>query len=262
MKILQRNNVKITGNGERTILFAHGFGCDQKMWRFVAPAFEGEYRTVVFDQVGAGNSRIDQYEVASYASLDRYAEDVLEICSVLDIKDCIYVGHSVASMIGVLAALKAPGLFSKMVLIGPSPCYVNRGSYIGGFDASEMDYLLEVLDANYVAWARAMAPTIMGNLDRPELGAELSESFCRADPVIARQFARVTFLSDNREDLEKLVVPTLILQCSEDPIAPELVGKFVHSRIQGSSYIQLRATGHCPNMSSPDETIAAIRTFV
>lgn len=262
MSVLQRNNVQIYGSGSQAMLFAHGFGCDQNMWRRVAPAFQEQYQIVTFDHVGAGRSQIDQYDAQAYSSLHRYADDVLQICDALNLDDPIFVGHSVSAMIGVLAALKEPQRFEKLVLIGPSPCYINQHGYMGGFDQPTMDGLLNYLDENYLAWARAMAPSIMGNLDRPELGAELSDSFCRADPVIARQFARVTFLSDNRADLERLSTPSLILQCSEDPIAPESVGRYVHSKLNNSRFIQLRATGHCPNMSAPDETVAAMRTFV
>lgn len=260
--VLTRNNVKISGAGERSIVFAHGFGCDQNMWRFVAPAFKDRYRTVLFDHVGAGRSKTDGYDPATYSSLDRYADDLLEIYEALDLRDTVFVGHSVAAMIGMLAALKRPELFQRLVLIGPSPCYINRDGYFGGFDPDIMDGMLTYLDDNYLAWAQAMAPTIMGNLDRPELGAELSDSFCRADRLIARQFARVTFLSDNRADLGRLNTPTLILQCSDDPIAPDPVGAFVHKNVKNSRLVKLQATGHCPNMSAPDETITAIEAFL
>lgn len=257
-----RNNVKDSGAGKQAMVFAHGFGCDQNMWRFVTPAFLDRYRIVLFDHVGAGRSNTVGYDPLAYASLDRYAKDLVEIYDELDLSDSIFVGHSVSAMIGILAALKRPKQFQKLVLIGPSPCYVNQVDYFGGFEPEVMDSMLSYLDENYFAWAHAMAPTVMGNLDRPELGAELSDSFCRADPVIARQFARITFLSDNRADLSRLRIPTLILQCSNDPIAPDPVGLFVHQNVAGSRFVKLQATGHCPNMSAPGETIAAIDAFL
>jgi len=262
LSALKRNSVKVRGAGHAAMVFAHGFGCDQNMWRHVAPSFEGCFRTVLFDQVGAGNSEISGYDHAEYASLRRYADDVIDIVDALDIRDSIFVGHSVAAMIGVLASIKRPELFSRLVLIGPSPCYIDDEGYTGGFSRETIERMLDFLDENYVAWAQNMAPAIMGNLDRPELGAELVESFCRYNADIARQFARVTFLSDNRADLPLVTVPAAILQCTADPIAPDVVGQYVHAAIKGSSFVKLRATGHCPNISAPEETIAAIRTFL
>ena len=244
------------------MLFAHGFGCDQNMWRFVAPAFADSYRTVLFDHVGAGGSDTAAYIPDKYDSLRGYAADVLEICQELDLHDVIYVGHSVSAMIGVLAAVEAPGRFAKLVLIGPSPRYIDDEGYTGGFTADDIAGLLDSLDSNYLGWSSAMAPVIMGNADRPDLGEELTNSFCRADPQIAKQFATVTFTSDNRADLAAVTIPTLIIQCSDDVIAPEPVGQFVHAQIAGSTLVQLAATGHCPNLSAPDETVAAIRSFL
>lgn len=244
------------------MLFAHGFGCDQSMWRLVAPAFADRYRTVLFDHVGAGGSDLSAYDPARYSDLGGYADDVLRICAALDLEDVVFVGHSVSAMIGVLAANHQPERFDSLVLVGPSPCYVDDGDYVGGFSRADVDELLESLDSNYLGWSSAMAPTIMGNPDRPELGEELTNSFCATDPDIARRFARVTFLSDNRDDLPRVSVPTLVMQCSDDPIAPEAVGAFVHDAIPGSSFVQLAATGHCPNLSAPEETIAAIERFL
>ena len=262
MSVLKRNNVKISGNGQQSMLFAHGFGCDQHMWRFVAPAFENDYRIILFDHVGAGGSDLSAYNPQKYSSLDGYADDVLEICRALDVTGGIFVGHSVSAIIGVLAAIKEPERFAKLVLVGPSPCYINDGDYAGGFERADIEELLEVLDDNYLGWSSAMAPTIMGNPDRPELGEELTNSFCRTDPEIAKQFARVTFLSDNRRDLPKLKTRSLILQCSEDVIAPPSVGHYVSRTLADSRLVMMEATGHCPNLSAPDETIAAIKTFV
>jgi sigma-B regulation protein RsbQ len=260
---LRRNNVTVSGRPDgRAMVFAHGFGCDQNMWRFVAPAFEADHRVVLFDHVGAGGSDLVAYDAERYASLDGYADDVVEIGEALGLSGAIFVGHSVSAMIGVLAARRAPELFDRLVLIGPSPRYIDDDGYAGGFSREDIDELLESLDANFLGWAGAMAPVIMGNPDRPELGEELTNSFCRTDPDIAAQFARVTFLSDNREDLPSVSVPTLVLQCSDDAIAPGSVGDYVHRRIAGSTLVRLQATGHCPNLSAPAETIEAIRAFV
>ncbi len=221
------------------------------MWRFVAPAFEARYRTVLFDYVGAGGSDLRSYDPQRYSTLDGYARDVLEVCDALDLSDAVFVGHSVSAMVGVLAALAAPERFGALALIGPSPRYINEGDYIGGFTQQDIEELLASLDSNYLGWSSAMAPVIIGNPDRPELGVELTESFCRTDPDIQKQFARVTFLSDNRDDLTRLAVPTLVLQCSDDVIAPDPVGQYVHRNLPGSELVKLRATGHCPNLSAP-----------
>ena len=244
------------------MIFAHGFGCDQNMWRFVAPAFEDRFRTILFDHVGAGGSDLSAYEPAKYATLSGYADDLSEIGHELKLKDAVFVGHSVSAMIGVIASLKAPDLFESLVLIGPSPRYIDDEDYVGGFSAKQIDELLDFLSDNYMGWSAAMAPTIMGNPERPELGEELTNSFCRTDPEIAKAFARVTFMSDNRADLPKVTKPALILQCSEDLIAPRQVGEYVHRNMRDSELVLMRATGHCPNLSAPEETIAAIRTFV
>ena len=244
------------------MLFAHGFGCDQNMWRHVTPAFEGDHRIVVFDYVGAGDSDLSAYDPERYSSLDGYAADVLEICRELELRDVIFVGHSVSAMIGVLAAIEEPDRFAKLVMIGPSPRYIDDEAYVGGFSREDIVELLDSLESNYLGWSSAMAPAIMGNPDRPELGAELTASFCRTDPAIARQFAQVTFLSDNRGDLARVDVPTLVLQCDDDVIAPVGVGDFVHDAMPNSALVSLKVTGHCPHLSAPDQTIAAIRDFL
>jgi sigma-B regulation protein RsbQ len=260
--VARRNNVKISGRPDgRAMLFAHGFGCDQHMWRFVAPAFEADHRVVLFDHVGAGGSDLSAYDANRYSRLDGYADDVLEICRALDLEDAIFVGHSVSAIIGVLAANREPQRIGKLVLVGPSPRYIDDGGYTGGFSRADVEELLESLESNFLGWSSAMAPVIMGNPDRPELGEELTDSFCRSDPEIVAHFARVTFLSDNRADLAAVNVPTLVLQCSEDAIAPRAVGEYVHREIRGSTFVQLAATGHCPNLSAPEETIEAIRAF-
>jgi sigma-B regulation protein RsbQ len=259
---MERNNVHVCGSGERTMVFAHGFGCDQNMWRFVEPAFRDEFRTVLFDHVGAGGSDLKAYNKTKYSTLGGYADDIVEIGREVGLKDAVFVGHSVSSMIGALAAQKAPKMFGKLVMVGPSARYIDDGDYVGGFSEKQIEELLQFLEANHMGWSAQMAPAIIGNPDRPELGAELTNSFCRTDPEIAKAFARVTFKSDNRGDLAKVDIPTLILQCSDDIIASKEVGEFVHRGIPNSELIILEATGHCPNLSAPDEVIAAMRTFV
>jgi sigma-B regulation protein RsbQ len=258
-----RHNVTLLGRPEgQPMVFAHGFGCDQHMWRYVAPRFEDEFRVVLFDHVGAGNSDLSAYDPQRYASLSGYAEDVVAICTGLELRGVIFVGHSVSAMIGVLAAAAAPELFAKLVLVGPSPCYLNDADYVGGFSVEDINDMLESLESNYLGWSSVMAPVIMGRPDRPQLGQELTESFCRTDPAIARQFARVTFLSDNREDLPAVATPTLVVQCVNDVIAPVSVGEFVRDRMPNASMVLLNATGHCPNLSAPEETTDAIEQFV
>jgi sigma-B regulation protein RsbQ len=232
------------------------------MWRFVAPRFADRYRVVLFDHVGAGNSDLSAYDPDRYSSLAAYADDVVTICRELDLHDVVFVGHSVSAMIGVLAARAAPELFASLVLVGPSPRYINDTGYAGGFTETDIDEMLVSLDSNYLGWSSAMAPVIVGNPDRPELGAELTESFCRTDPDIARRFARVTFRSDNRADLASVTVPTLVLQCKQDVIAPVAVGEYVRDQMPNASMVLLDATGHCPNLSAPDETAAAIEEFL
>ena len=260
--ILRRNNVNILGEGSRTIVFSHGFGCDQHMWGKVAEALAPDYRIILFDHVGAGRSDLAAYDREKYSNLAGYADDVVEIGRELQLHDAVFVGHSVSAMIGALATLKAPDMFSDLVMVGPSPRYIDDGSYIGGFSRAQVDELLDFLADNHLGWSAAMAPAIMGNPDRPELGETLTNSFCNTDPEIARDFARVTFMSDNRDDLPRVKARTLVLQCRQDIIAPECVGEYVHARIPNSQYLLLDATGHCPNLSAPEEVAAAIRAFV
>jgi sigma-B regulation protein RsbQ len=263
MGVMTRNNVSVVGATRgQPMMFAHGFGCDQNMWRHVAPAFADEYRIVLFDHVGAGGSDLGAYSRTKYASLDGYAADVLEICRELELRDVIFVGHSVSAMIGVLAAAAEPERFAKLILVGPSPRYIDDDGYQGGFTRKDIEGLLDALDSNFLGWSHTYAPAIMGRPDRPDLGEELTNSFCRTDPEIARQFARVTFLSDNRADLRRVTTPTLVLQCSDDIIAPSSVGKFVHEELRGSELVHLQAKGHCPNLSAPEETVEAIRRFL
>ncbi|UZF74172.1 alpha/beta hydrolase [Amycolatopsis mediterranei] len=258
-----RNNVTVTGREDGpTVLLAHGFGCDQNLWRLVVPELARRYRVVLFDHTGAGRSDLAAWTPERYGSLDGYADDVLAICHELDLRDVVLVGHSVSAMIAVLAANREPDRFAKLVLLTPSPCYLDDDGYRGGFSREDIDELLASLESNYLGWSATMAPVIMGNPDRPELGEELTNSFCRTDPAIARVFARVTFLSDNRADLAKVAVPTLVLECSNDAIAPPEVGRFTHEQISGSTLVTLAATGHCPQLSAPEATAAAITAFV
>jgi sigma-B regulation protein RsbQ len=244
------------------MVFAHGFGCDQNMWRLVAPAFERDFRTLLFDQVGAGGSDLSAYDRERYGTLAGYAADLVAIGAEYDLRDAVFVGHSVSAMTGVLASIAAPTLFADLVLVSPSPRYIDDGAYRGGFSASDIDELLVSLADNHLGWSAMMAPVIMANPDRPELGEELTNSFCRTDPAIAHDFARVTFTSDNRDDLAKVAARTLVLQCREDAIAPVAVGEYVRDHIAGSTMVMLDATGHCPNLSAPDDVVAAIRAFV
>jgi sigma-B regulation protein RsbQ len=260
---LTKHNVRVLGRAEgQPMVFAHGYGCDQNMWRHVWPEFERDFRVVLFDHVGAGGSDLSAYDPDRYGSLQGYALDVLDLCRELDLEDVVFVGHSVSAMIGVLAAVEEPQRFAKLVLVGPSPRYVDDDGYVGGFQESDIDEMLESLDSNYLGWSTTMAPVIMGNGDRPQLGEELSESFCRTDPAIAKRFARVTFTSDNRADLARVATPTLVLQCTEDVIAPVAVGEYVRDAIPGAQLVLLDATGHCPNLSAPEQTTEAIASFV
>jgi sigma-B regulation protein RsbQ len=261
--ILRRNNVKVFGRGSQPMIFAHGFGCDQNMWRFITPAFENDYRLVLFDYVGSGGSDLAAYDPARYGTLGGYAEDLLDVCRALELRDAIVVAHSVSAIVAVLAAKREPRRFAHLVLIGPSPRYINDApDYVGGFERRDIEGLLETMEKNYIGWANYLAPAIMANPERPELAQELTQSFCSTDPVIARRFAEVTFLSDNRADLEQVTVPSLILQCSADMIAPPEVGEYVHRHLPLSTLRVMRATGHCPHMSHPEETIRAIKDYL
>ncbi len=265
MSTLERNNVRVLGNtsaGNKPLLFAHGFGCDQTMWRYIVPHFVQDHPVVLFDHVGAGNADRSAYNRVKYSTLGGYADDILDICRELDLREVVFVGHSVSAMIGVLAALKQPQYFDRLVLVAPSPRYMHDEGYVGAFARSDIEGLLELMDSNFMAWSSMLGPTIMGNADRPELATELTQSFCRTDPEIARHFARVTFLSDNRADLPGLTRPALILQCAEDAIAPTAVGEYMHRQLPSSQLVYMKATGHCPNLSAPDETAAAIRAFI
>ncbi|MCF0060253.1 alpha/beta hydrolase [Dyadobacter chenwenxiniae] len=262
MDIYKRNNVTVRGQGVQPMIFAHGFGCGQHMWRHIWPAFEKDYKIVLFDYVGSGGSDNTAYNPERYDSLNGYAQDVLDICNALDLKDCVFVGHSVSCIIGLLASIKDPERFSSLVMVGPSAKYIDEPGYLGGFSKQDIEELLDTMEKNYIGWANFLGPAIMQNDDRPELAEELTESFCSTDPVIARQFAQATFLSDNRTDLANAKHRTLIMQCSNDLIAPVEVGEFIHSQMPGSVYHLMQATGHCPHLSAPDETIEVIQEFL
>lgn len=260
--VLARNNVSVRGSEGRALVFAHGFGCDQHMWKDVAHQFEADFKVVLFDHVGAGGSDLSAYNSAKYSSLDGYASDLIEIGDALDLQNAVIIGHSVSAMIGALASIRRPDLFDEIVMVGPSPRYIDDGDYLGGFSEAQLEELLSFLDENHLGWSAAMAPQIMGNDDRPELGQRLTKSFCATDPEIAREFARVTFYGDNRKDLPNVTARALVLQCQHDIIAPEDVGRYVHDRLPNSEYRLLNATGHCPNLSAPDEVSNAIRDFL
>ncbi|MCG3039847.1 alpha/beta fold hydrolase [Streptomyces fenghuangensis] len=263
MDIRRRNNVTVTGNPRGpVVVLAHGFGCDQNMWRLTVPALAEDYRVVLFDYVGSGRSDLSAFREDRYASLEGYARDAVEVCEALDLRDAVFVGHSVSAMIGVLAAGMAPERIGALVMVAPSPRYIDDDGYRGGFSAQDIDELLASLEANYLGWSAAMAPVIMGAPDRPELGEELRNSFCATDPDMARVFARTTFLSDSREDLGNVKVPTLVLECTQDAIAPREVGAFVHRTVPGSTLVTLEAVGHCPHLSAPEATNAAITEFL
>jgi sigma-B regulation protein RsbQ len=262
---LTRNHVRQSGDpAGAPVVFAHGYGCDQSMWRFVAPDFEHDHRVVLFDHVGFGASDQQAWDPVRHASLAGYAEDLLDIVRELDLRDIVFVGHSVSAMIGALAANEEPERFARLVLVGPSPRYIDdpAAGYIGGFAEADIRELIDALDSNVLSWSTALAPVIMANADRPELTEELTESFCRVPPEVAQAFVRATFLADNRADLAKITVPTLVLQCSEDAIAPPVVGQYVHDHVAGSELVVLDATGHCPNLSAPEATSAAIRAYL
>jgi sigma-B regulation protein RsbQ len=262
MDVLARNHVTVVGQAQGpTLVLAHGFGCDQNLWRLVVPLLADRFRVVLFDHVGAGRSDLAAWSEERYSSLEGYAEDVLEILRELDLGPAVFVGHSVAAMMGVLAALREPGLFSGLVLLAPSPCYLDDADYQGGFSAADIAELLESLESNYLGWSGAVAPMIMGNPQRPELAEELTNSFCRTDPAIARVFARTTFLSDNRADLPGVRVPTLVVECARDTLAPAGVGAFVAAAIPGSELVSLDVHGHCPQLAAPEATAAAIGAF-
>jgi sigma-B regulation protein RsbQ len=261
MSVLQRNTVHVQGSGP-PMLFVHGFGCDQNMWRFLAPHFARSHRTILVDLVGSGHSQLAAYDKRKYGTLQGHADDMCEVLRELGGEPALFVGHSVSAMIGLLANLSAPELFRAQVMVGPSPCYINDGEYYGGFERKDIEGLLEALESNYLGWSSNMAPAIMGAPDQPELAQELTNSFCRTDPDIAKHFARVTFLSDHRADLPKLQAPTLILQCSDDVIAPMAVGEYMARTLPNATLRVIENVGHCPHLSAPGASVAAMEDFL
>ncbi|KEO74808.1 alpha/beta fold hydrolase [Anditalea andensis] len=260
--LIARNNINRIGSGSQTIMFAHGYGCDQHMWRYITPAFEEAYDIILFDHVGSGNSDENEYRFEKYNTLKGYADDIIELCENLELTEVIFVGHSVSSMIGALAAAKRPELFKQLIMIGPSPCYINDDNYYGGFSKEDIDELIDTLESNYLGWSSLITPVIMGNPDKPEFTEELNNSFCRMNPEIAKHFAKVTFLGDNRQDLSKITTPVLIIQCHPDVIAPIKVGQFVYGSVQNGSYKLLEVSGHCPHLTAPDQTIQALKSYI
>ena len=261
-KLQTRHNVTVEGDGPLTLVFAHGFGCDQNMWRFLAPEYAKRYRTLRYDLVGSGASDLSAYDRTRHGSLRGHAEDALELIEAFGQGPVVFVGHSVSAMIGLVAGVDAPERIAAHVMLGPSPCYIDDGDYVGGFSRADIDSLLETLESNFLGWSSNMAPAIMGAPDTPELGIELTNSFCRTDPDIAAHFARVTFLSDNRADLARLTAPTLILQCSDDIIAPRCVGEYMHRMLPAATLRVIDNVGHCPHLSAPEASARAISEFL
>ncbi len=261
--VVVRNNVKVIGEGERTIVFAHGFGCDQSMWQYITPSFTHQYRVVLFDYVGSGSSDLNAYTSERYSTFQGYVQDVLDIIECLELSNITFIGHSVSSMIGMLASIERPDYFEKMIMIGPSPCYLNEGdAYFGGFERSDITELLDMMEMNFAGWASFMAPLAMNNPELPMLSKDLERSFISTDPVITREFAEVTFLSDHREALPKATVPTLIMQCSDDSIVPLQVGEYLHKHLSNSTFRLMEAKGHYPHISHPEETITLINEYL
>ena len=259
---LELNNVKIEGAGTEAMVFVHGYGCDQTMWKFVEPEFRGDFLTVRYDLTGCGKSDMSRYDFAAYATLQGHVDDLLRILSELGLISVTFVGHSVSAMTGLLASTQSPGRFHRQIMVAPSPCHINDDDYIGGFERSEIESLLDTMDLNYLGWASYMAPVIVGNQDRPELAEDLQQTFCSTDPKIASHFAGVTFYGDHRKHLPQSSVPALILQCSEDVIAPLSVGNYMHQHLPQSKLVIMDATGHCPQLSAPKELIACMRTYL
>ena len=262
MSLRERHHVTIAGDGPASMVFAHGFGCDQNMWRLMAPSYEARYRTIRYDLVGSGRSDLSAYDRNRYDTLQGHADDLVEVVREFADGPVVFVGHSVSAMIGLLDGIKAPDLFQSHVMLGPSPCYINDGDYVGGFSRADIDSLLETMEGNYLGWSSSMAPAIMGAPERPELAEELTNSFCRTDPEIAAHFARVTFLSDNRADLPKLRAPVLVLQSSDDIIAPCAVGEYMARVMPDATLRVIQNVGHCPHMSAPCESMDAMDEFL
>ncbi|WP_066340396.1 alpha/beta fold hydrolase [Azohydromonas lata] len=262
MSIFSQHNVKVIGNQAASIVFMHGYGCDQQVWRHVAPAFAQDHRIVLFDLLGSAASNSGTFDRHKYANLEGYARDLIEVCRAADLKRPVLVGHSISAMIAIVAARMAPDLFDRLVLLAPNPCYLKDGNYDGGFSREDIDQLLDTLDSNFFSWAHMMAPVIMNAPERPELAEELANRFCAMDPRVARHFAKVTFLSDCRHELSHVQLPCLVLQCSDDALAPLHVGEYLCEQLPHAELVVMRATGHCPHLSAPQETIELIRRYL
>ncbi|MFJ5717921.1 alpha/beta fold hydrolase [Neobacillus sp. NPDC093127] len=261
--VMKRNNVKVMGQGEQTIMFAHGFGCDQSMWQYIAPTFAEKYRIILFDYTGSGNSDITAYQSEKYSTLHGYMQDVLDIIEEMDLQQILFIGHSISSMIGMLAAIERPDYFDKLIMIGPSPCYLNdTDGYVGGFEQSDIKELLALMEMNFAGWASYMAPFAMDQSKDPKLTQELENSFVSTNPRIAREFAEVTFFSDYRTSVPSVTVPTLIIQCSNDSIVPIEVGEYLHKHLQNSTLQIIDARGHYPHISQPLETTEIIIDYL
>jgi sigma-B regulation protein RsbQ len=258
--VWHRHHLAVIGEGPRTIVLAHGFGCDQRAWRHVAADLARDHRVVLFDHMGCGRSDAAQWTPQRYATLNGYAQDVVDICAQLPWRDLVYVGHSISGSIGILAAIAAPQYFDRLILVGPSPRFLNDPpDYMGGFEREDILAMLDLMDRNRIGWANYLAPVAMKNDDRPELSRELADNLCAGDPAIIRHFAEVVFMSDVRAELPKLTRPALILQCADDAIASGEVGAYLHQHLRGSRLRLMKATGHLPHLSHPQETIEMIR---
>ena len=263
LEIINRNNVRVSGNGDRPIVFVHGFGCDQMMWRYVVPAFTQEYQTVVFDLVGSGKSDLSAFDLERYSNLNGYARDISEVIEALELWNVVLVGHSVSAILCAIAAINEPNRFSHLIMVAPSPRYINDlPNYFGGFEREDIDEMFDLMDRNYMGWASFLAPITMKNEGDPKLAAELEASFCSTDPITARTFATATFYGDNRQQLPQVPIPCLVMQCANDSIAPDEVGKYVHQHLPQSTLVKMNATGHCPHLSHPQETITVIRNYL
>ncbi|WBA42033.1 alpha/beta fold hydrolase [Hymenobacter canadensis] len=262
MDVLKRNNVRVLGHGSRTLVLVNGFGCDQSIWNAVTPVLAKQFRVVLFDQIGAGDSDSTAYDPAKYASLAGYTQDLLEICRQLQLSQVTLIGHSVGAMICLLATIEAPELFRQLLLLCPSPCYTNHPSYHGGFEQADIDSMLAFMETDFVGWADSFAHFVMGTPDRPSLAMELAHRFCRNDPFIAKQFARVTFTADNRNDLQRVPTPCLLVQCAQDLIAPLEVGSYLLASIPRATLVTLPVSGHCPHVSAPLQTLTVLQSFM
>ena len=263
-QFIERNNIHEMGNlaARETILFAHGYGSDQTAWRFITPAFEKDYHLVLYDLMGCGKSDVDSYNRSEYESLYDYADDLIEICDRLELRQVTLVAHSVSGMIGALASIKRPGLFKRMVFIGASPCYLVDGDYNGGFTRDAVAGLLNAIGDNYLTWARGFAPVAMNAPEQPFLGDEFALSLSSMRPDVSLGIATTIFLSDHRKNLDTMEGPVLILQAHNDVAVPDAVGEYLQRVIPGSRLQWISTNGHFPHLSNPAEVIEAIEGFL